>query len=108
MMVQDALLDQGYDVRGVANGSKLVDCVEDLAPDLIILDVMMPELDGWSTLEVLKRNEKTRAIPVLMLTSLQRGVEVEAAFTRGAKDFLAKPFQLAQLIKKVQRLAPPA
>ncbi|MBI5202555.1 MAG: response regulator [Elusimicrobia bacterium] len=105
LMVKDALGEK-YDVKGVANGSLCLDAVNDSKPDLVILDVMMPEMDGWSVLDVLKRDEKTRDIPVLMLTSLQRGVDVEASFTRGAKDYLPKPFSLALLLKKVQRLAP--
>ncbi len=108
LLIRDALTDHGYEVTGVANGSQLMDRVHDAAPDLVILDVMMPEMDGWSTLELLKRDEKTRDIPVLMLTSLQRGVDVELAFSRGAKDYLPKPFSLALLIKKVKKLVPVA
>lgn len=107
-MIQDALSEQGYEVRGVANGVGLVDCVQDVDPDLVILDVMMPEMDGWTALDHLKQNEKTRDIPVLMLTSLQQGRDVELAFIRGAKDYLAKPFSLAQLLAKVKRLVPAA
>lgn len=107
-MVEDALTSKGYDVHGVSNGAELLRSVGDLKPALILLDVMMPELDGWTTLERLKANPATRDIPVIMLTALQRGKDVDAAFMRGAKDYIPKPFSLAQLVAKVQKYVPPS
>ncbi|MBI4349318.1 MAG: response regulator [Elusimicrobia bacterium] len=105
-LVQETLAGIGYEVHAVPTGAELLRCVEDVAPALIILDVMMPGMDGWTALERLRAGEKTREIPVLMLTALQRGKDVEESFSRGAKDFLAKPFTMAHLLKKVEKLAP--
>ncbi len=71
-------------------------------PDLIILDIMMPEVDGFDVLEVLKADEDTREIPVIILTASSRSADVQKARRLGADVYLTKPFQPVDLLKAVR------
>lgn len=96
-----------YDVVTVADGSdaweRLTNGDEPL-PDLLILDVMMPELDGFSTLERVRENGDFADLPVLMLTSRGREDDVLRALDAGASDFVTKPFSPAELAGRVARI----
>ncbi len=73
-------------------------------PDLIILDWMMPTLNGLEVLKQLKGNEKTRKIPVIMMTGKNIMSDIELAFSSGAEAYITKPFDLQKLSKKVNDL----
>ncbi|MBI2070849.1 MAG: response regulator [Elusimicrobia bacterium] len=90
---------------GAAEGLKLADQVK---PDLIILDIRMPELDGLEALKKLRQNEATRETPVLMLTAADDRDSIDAAFSCGANDYMTKPIFLERLNKKIAKLLYPA
>ena len=96
-----------YDVVTVTDGSeawtRLIDADEPI-PDLLILDVMMPELDGFSTLERVREKGDFADLPVLMLTSRGREDDVLRALDAGASDFVTKPFSPAELAGRVARI----
>ncbi len=71
-------------------------------PDLILLDVLMPEMNGYQVLEELKRDERTRHIPVIMMTVKFRKEDIEQAVSLGAADYLIKPFEAEIFIQKVR------
>lgn len=73
-------------------------------PNLIILDIQLPDMDGWRVLETLKANEKTKHIPVLMLTKLNQMGDVNKSFETGAAGYLAKPVSLSRLLEKITLL----
>lgn len=75
---------------------------EDDPPDLVVLDVMMPDLDGFAVLERIRNHEDLAAVPVLMLTSRSREEDVLQALEAGADDFVAKPFSPAELMERVK------
>lgn len=77
---------------------------EDDPPNLVVLDVMMPELDGFSVLERIRNHEDLEDVPVLMLTSRSREEDVIQALGAGADDFVAKPFSAAELMGRVKRM----
>jgi putative two-component system response regulator len=104
-MTAVALLSvEGYDVLEAENGQAALDCVSDADPDLILLDVMMPGMDGYEVCRRLKQEEQTRLIPIVFVTALNdrrarlRGIEV------GGDDFLSKPFDQLELSARVKSL----
>ncbi|MHB1128275.1 MAG: response regulator [Bacillota bacterium] len=108
MKVKTALQHHGYQVQELALGTELLDKMSfyrDLV-DLIILDVVMPELDGISVLEQLKKSQDYRYIPVIMLTSKVDLPTVQQAFKLGAVDYVAKPYDDTELVHRVKKLLP--
>lgn len=82
---------KGYRVTPAYNGIEALEKVSQEAPDLIILDVMMPLLDGWATLASLQSSPETATIPVLMLTALKEREDMEQGFAAGCTWFCPKP-----------------
>ena len=99
------LESQGYRVLEAYDGLEGLEVVGQDQPDLIILDVMMPRLDGWATLQMLQSKEETATIPVLMLTALKEPVNVLTGFDLGCTWFYTKPItdydDLALVIRRI-------
>ena len=85
------LASQGYQVSTAPDGRAALELVEAQRPSIILLDVMMPRLNGWQTLQALQSNESTAAIPVLMLTALRGSEPVKESFDRGSVWSYPKP-----------------
>ena len=103
--VLEALLaGRGYNVRTALDGEIALEEVEKAVPDLILLDVMMPRIDGFGVLERLRKNPATRLVPVVMLTALSDLDSNVKAVELGADDFLTKPFNKALLLARVRSL----
>lgn len=102
-----AILDfEGYEVLTAANGRAGVDLASTAIPDLVISDIMMPELDGRGVLKALRENPATAAIPVLFLTACASREDMRAGMDLGADDYLTKPFNAPTLLKALRtRLA---
>jgi putative two-component system response regulator len=95
-------LNQLYKIFTMNSGSKLIKMLEKHTPDLILLDVEMPELDGYETIQILKKNEETKYIPVIFLTA-QSNVESELkGLSLGAVDYIIKPFSPPLLLKRIE------
>ncbi|MFC1837389.1 response regulator [Thermodesulfobacteriota bacterium] len=95
---------EGYDTSAAYDGEECLQKVEEYRPDLIILDVMMPKLNGFQVLERLRWNEKTKNIPILMLTAQSKLPEKIKGLQRGADDYLTKPFDYKELSTRVKAL----
>jgi two-component system sensor histidine kinase/response regulator len=93
---------EGYDVRGAENGLLGVAAATEFRPDLIICDIMMPELDGYGVLEELQKDTLNATIPFIFLTARTDKGDVRAGMELGANDYLTKPFTANELIKAVQ------
>jgi len=89
-----------------SNGREALELAASQAPQLIVLDIMMPEMDGLTALKHLKREEGTKAIPVIVITANAHEVTRQESAASGAALVLTKPFSPAQLLKEVQRLVP--
>ncbi|MBI4863753.1 MAG: response regulator [Candidatus Riflebacteria bacterium] len=96
-----ALQKQDYDVRTAADGSQGLETAWEWRPDLILLDVILPGMLGTEVCKLLKENLKTRYIPVLLITSLDRPADVAAGLEAGASDYITKPFSEVELKARV-------
>lgn len=105
-ILQHKLVQAGYRVSLVDNGRDALDVAEREQPSLVVLDGMMPILDGFETLRRLKADPALAAIPVVMLTALKREEDIVSALKLGAADYLPKPFNPDELIARLARLTP--
>jgi DNA-binding response OmpR family regulator len=92
----------GFDVVMAINGRDGLDKASSESPDAIILDVRMPDLNGWQVCERLKKDPKTKAIPVIFLTAYSQKNEFEKSKTLGAELFLTKPLDPVELTQKIR------
>lgn len=93
-LLSSALKGEGYRVRSAPSGKLAIQAVEIEPPDLILLDIMMPEMNGYEVCAFLKGNEKTRDIPVIFITALDRDFDEEKGLAMGAVDYITKPVRL--------------
>lgn len=98
------LLIDDYDISPVKEGKKTLELADFLLPDLIILDVVMPGMDGYTVIRTLKANQKTRHIPVIFLTSLDSDKDEEKGLSLGAVDYISKPFHPAIVKARVNNI----
>jgi two-component system OmpR family response regulator len=94
----------GFDVHGARDGREAVERARALRPQALVLDINMPELDGFGVLAALRELGLTPATPVLVLTARHAADDVRKAIKLGAKDYLAKPFTQEQLMARIGRL----
>ncbi|NEO34003.1 MAG: response regulator transcription factor [Symploca sp. SIO3C6] len=94
----------GYDVSQAPDGVKGQALALQLQPDLIMLDLMLPKVDGFTVCQRLRRDERTSDIPVLMLTALGQTKDKVEGFNSGADDYLTKPFELEEMLARVRAL----
>jgi class 3 adenylate cyclase len=95
------LKEQGYQLSVAANGRQALDVAEKIRPDLILLDVMMPELDGFQTCQRIKSVEAVRDIPIIFLTARTDAADVVKGLESGAIDYVGKPFNAHELVARV-------
>jgi signal transduction histidine kinase len=101
-LLADILSRQGYDVRPARNGNFALRSARAEAPDLILLDIMMPGISGYETCERLKADENTRDIPVIFISALDDTLDKVRAFALGAVDYITKPFQTEEVLARVR------
>jgi two-component system response regulator RpaA len=94
----------GYDVRVASDGAAGLAMARELRPDLIVLDVLMPELDGWQVLERLAKDPATAGLPVIMLTCKGEDQDILHGLDQGAVEYLTKPFYPENLVASVKIL----
>ncbi|WP_218079603.1 response regulator transcription factor [Anthocerotibacter panamensis] len=94
----------GYEVCRAGDGIKGQAMAMQLLPDLVILDLILPSVDGFTVCQRLRRNERTADIPVLMLTALSSIKDKVEGFNAGADDYLTKPFEIEELLARVRAL----
>jgi excisionase family DNA binding protein len=97
---------EGYTVREAANAEEGLAALEEESPDLILLDVMMPQMDGWEMLQRVQERHGVGAIPVIMFSGKVDEKDLEGARQRGAQGFIGKPFNPQQLIESTKQLLP--
>jgi DNA-binding response OmpR family regulator len=96
------LVRSGYSVVEARDGEEAVRLATEHIPDLAVLDVMMPKLDGYEVTRVLRDTDTTKAIPVILLTARAQEADVSRGFDAGADDYLKKPFSPDELVSRVR------
>jgi CheY-like chemotaxis protein len=95
---------EGYEVLLAHHGEKAIEIAVDEHPDLVILDIMMPRMDGYQTCQMIKSQDETRDIPVVFLSAKAQASDIEKGKSFGVDDYLTKPFDPSDLIAVVDRL----
>jgi DNA-binding response OmpR family regulator len=102
-----ALVHFGFEVKGALDGEEGLKMALDYKPDVILLDIMMPGMDGWQVLEKLKENAETRSIPVVIFTAREYSNGKALAIKNGAADYAAKPFEPQDLVAILEKQLSP-
>ncbi|MDX6408946.1 MAG: hypothetical protein QOE13_2017 [Gaiellaceae bacterium] len=103
-LVKAVLERAGYEVAAVGNGAQALASVADRRPDLAVLDITMPEVDGLEVLRRLRADETTRDLPVVLLSAQAQESDVEQGFAAGASAYLKKPFRPRELTDSIAEL----
>jgi DNA-binding response OmpR family regulator len=104
-LVELILNRHGFSVKGAHGGRQGIDVVRQLNPDLILLDLMMPDLDGWDVYQQLKADDATRAIPVIVITAKAQSIDkVLGLHIAKVDDYISKPFRPQELLDSVDRI----
>jgi two-component system alkaline phosphatase synthesis response regulator PhoP len=104
-MIRYNLGKEGYEVRLAANGSDALRHIKDSRPDVILLDIMVPQLNGWEICRRLKQDRETAAIPVIMVTGRAEEGDKVLGFEMGADDYVTKPFSPRELLARVRAVS---
>jgi twitching motility two-component system response regulator PilG len=100
------LTSKGYDVEGVMNGQSALESMLTFKPDLVLLDIMIPGVDGFEVCQRIKDNPATKDIPVIMLTAKKSREDMERGEQVGADWYITKPFKSAMVIETIQKFIP--
>ncbi|MEG3966585.1 response regulator [Microcoleus sp. T2B6] len=101
-LLSTMLSDKGYKVRGVINGEMALKAARSTPPDLILLDITMPQMNGYEVCQHLKADGRTSGIPVIFLSALDQVLDKVTAFAVGGVDYITKPFHLEEVLARVE------
>jgi len=104
-LVRLILKRKQYEVIGASGGREGLDVVRKMIPDVVLLDLMMPDMDGWEVYQQLKADEATRAIPVIVITAKAQKIDkVLGLHIAKVDDYISKPFSPVELVESLQRV----
>ncbi len=101
-LLELVLTGQGYEVALAANGAQLVRMAQERVPDLVLVDLMMPQLDGYEAIRQLRNDTRTAHLPMLILTAKSTLDDVVTGFETGADDYITKPFNIPELLARIK------
>jgi two-component system sensor histidine kinase/response regulator len=101
-LLSNVLTERGYKVRSVINGAMALMGAKAAPPDLILLDINMPDMNGYEVCEALKADEQTREIPVIFISALDEVLDKVKGFAVGGRDYITKPFQLEEVLARIE------
>lgn len=104
LMLEKALTSNGYDVLQATDGAMALELIASKTPDLVLLDILMPEMDGYEVCRQIKSNSKSRQTPVIMITGLSDRESRIKGIEAGAEDFVSKPFDRGELLARIKML----
>lgn len=94
----------GYEVITAKDGMEALEKVSKLKPDLVLLDIIMPKMDGYEVCRLLKFDERSRSVPIIMLTAKTQEVDKDAGRKVRADDYITKPFEIDDLLGRIKKL----
>jgi two-component system, OmpR family, response regulator RpaA len=103
-LMENILTDEGFELIKVSNATEVGLKAAQLTPDLILLDFLMPVIDGFGVCKALRENDLTRGIPIMAVTCLSKEQDIEKIFSHGADEYLPKPFKVDEMLEKVRDL----
>jgi len=101
-LLELVLAGQGYEVSVAANGAQLVQMAQERVPDLVLVDLMMPQMDGYEAIRQLRNDTRTAHLPMLILTAKSALDDVVTGFETGADDYITKPFNIPELLARIK------
>jgi len=101
-VLHNLLTQNSYTVRAARSGKSAIETAQLNPPDLILLDIKMPEMDGYMVCQHLKQDDRTQAIPVIFISALNQVEDIVKAFETGGIDYITKPFQFEEVLARVQ------
>lgn len=101
-LIEYTLTSTGFQVRGFENGQDFFDALKVMKPDLVLLDIMLPDMDGMEILKSLRSNPTTKGLPVIMLTAKSDRMDKIKGLDGGADDYITKPFDVLELISRIK------
>ncbi len=102
-LLENILEEKGYKLQIAFDGNEALSILENDPPNLVLLDIMMPGIDGYSILDKINKSDKLKGIPVIMVTSKSEMTDKQKAFEIGAIDYIVKPIEIDDLLKKVEK-----
>jgi CheY-like chemotaxis protein len=106
-LIKMCLAAEGYEIRVTASGPEALKMAEESLPDLVILDIMMPEMTGYEVCEQLLARHRDKGLKVVFLSARGNPSDAQQGFAAGADDFIIKPFDPNQLVDKVKKMIGP-
>jgi DNA-binding response OmpR family regulator len=103
-LLRDRLTEEGFVTIAAHNGKEAIEKAIRNNPDLILLDIMMPEITGWDVMEQLKQTEGISSIPVVVLSAVSTEADKQRGYRMGIKHYLTKPFEVKALISEIKRV----
>lgn len=100
-ILEFSICAEGYQVVTASNGEEAIEKARKEQPNLIILDIMMPKVDGYEACRILKSNPLTKRIPIILLTAKGREIDKKLGYEVGASDYIVKPFSPSKLVEKI-------
>ncbi|MDM7916135.1 MAG: response regulator transcription factor [Candidatus Eisenbacteria bacterium] len=103
-ILEFSLTMEGFTVLTASNGEEALRMIDQERPDLVVLDIMMPKLDGYEVVAALRKDEQFQSLPVILLSAKGRPIDREAGLAAGADDYITKPFSPRKLIEKIREI----
>ena len=107
-VIEALLTPHGYEVILARDGQEAITAITDTKPDIVLMDIFMPNMDGYTALGAIKENPATRDIPVIMVTAIGQELNKKLAETLGAAGYITKPFKSPELLETIDHLLPTA
>jgi DNA-binding response OmpR family regulator len=104
MSLEYSFKKNGYDVFIARDGTEVLEFLKTMIPDVILLDIMMPNLDGFSTLEIIKQDKKLKDTKVIFLSAKNNPKDIEKGLEMGADAYVTKPYSIKKLMQQIEEM----